>query len=219
MVEYCCVRCCNCSTFQAQQVTKSGKFVCKICFTKQTRCKLYGVSYEASRIRELVQKLNLSAAEADQDDREEDTTIVHQTPQLRVSKVAWSQYVEESADLEERSSTELLEVTQGKRLKPDNNGTCVTNASYAAQLGYTGVAPGLICSGPDSCLPRQGLISGPRAQIGTIPEYNPRLGSQIVSRADQHDPASSYEKWGAFLEPEAKTVLDEHPDGNFVTAM
>lgn len=58
MIEFLCLQCCDCQTFQSQQKRKDKKFTCKVCGKKQSVVKVYGISYKAKDIRGLVMKYN-----------------------------------------------------------------------------------------------------------------------------------------------------------------
>ena len=58
MIEFLCLQCCDCKTFQCQQRRKDKKFTCKMCGKKQSVVKVYGISYKGKDIRGLVMKYN-----------------------------------------------------------------------------------------------------------------------------------------------------------------
>ena len=67
MPEYIIVRCAECHRFQGNQLTKSNKWTCKICSTKQSICKIYEQSSTASQLRPIIQRLN--AAQGDLEEK------------------------------------------------------------------------------------------------------------------------------------------------------
>lgn len=58
MIEFLCLQCCDCGTFQCQQKRKDKKFSCKVCGKKQSVVRVYAISYKAKDIRGLVMKYN-----------------------------------------------------------------------------------------------------------------------------------------------------------------
>lgn len=66
-LEYQCLKCCQCQTFQAKQVTKANKFSCSACGTNQTVQHVFAISGAAKDIRLHVQRLNKARGLAEQD--------------------------------------------------------------------------------------------------------------------------------------------------------
>ena len=61
MTEFIAVRCARatCGQFSSQQVTKSGKWQCKLCSERQSIVRIYARSLKASDVRGAVQELNM----------------------------------------------------------------------------------------------------------------------------------------------------------------
>lgn len=80
-IEYIAVQCFQCHAFQVAQQTKTNKWNCKICNSKQTIKKIYAISFQAKDIRPIVQDLNLKRNEIEKQrnaqptEREDDSVI------------------------------------------------------------------------------------------------------------------------------------------------
>lgn len=75
------VRCYSCGTFQAKQRTKSKKWNCKLCGSKQSLRKVYACSSKAADIRPIVMNLNMARSHQNLEDEadEDESNEQHQT--------------------------------------------------------------------------------------------------------------------------------------------
>lgn len=117
VVEYLVARCGNetCMVFQCLQKTKSAKFSCKVCSTKQsirkvrnvgafhylltllTRAQIYGQSYKAKDLRPLVQEYNLvEGKRRAKAERARDVLAAH-FDDSRATNTSFHEQVEEAA--------------------------------------------------------------------------------------------------------------------------
>ncbi|KAL0480536.1 hypothetical protein AKO1_006845 [Acrasis kona] len=103
-IEYIAVQCFECRAFQVAQQTKTNKWQCKICNSKQTVRKIYAISYQAKDIRPIIQDLNLKRGELekqkpnhelnyefDDDHTDQDTFYGNETVQEPV-KSKWAKF-------------------------------------------------------------------------------------------------------------------------------
>ncbi|CAI9723099.1 Hypothetical predicted protein [Octopus vulgaris] len=89
------VRCCECETFQVQQVKKVRKWSCKVCGQKQSLIKEYGRGSGAD-CRHHVQKLNSLRQDMDRKEFEENLSVLCQPEQQRQHQQNVEQDSEES---------------------------------------------------------------------------------------------------------------------------
>lgn len=66
MVEFWCVKCFKCGTFQVQQAKKSAAFRCSLCAEKQSIVKRYAISNSAKDVRLMVMQLNAARVEQEE---------------------------------------------------------------------------------------------------------------------------------------------------------
>ena len=110
MIEFLCLQCCDCGTFQCQQKRKDSKFSCKVCGKKQSVIKVYGISYKAKDIRGLVMKYNemrgrdelveqeqvLASNETTEDySQEGNTSSLNDGAPARPETSKWAQFMED----------------------------------------------------------------------------------------------------------------------------
>jgi hypothetical protein len=123
--EFIAIQCYQCKTFQVGRQTKSNKWTCKLCNSKQSIRKIYAVSNQAKDIRKLIQKLNLERHKIEENLKQsepsspETNSVVQQKPPKQ-SK--WAKYMppkkEESDDeIDETVTTVLEEPTRTQRRK------------------------------------------------------------------------------------------------------
>ncbi|GAM17608.1 hypothetical protein SAMD00019534_007830, partial [Acytostelium subglobosum LB1] len=113
-LEYILIQCYSCSMFQVKQKTKVNSFTCVICHEKQSIMRIYGISYQAKDLRDLVKKYNLEQGQKrersanDEEEEGHEFTFDDDTNQqnmiqqpLQQSTSDWKQYFDDNDQDEE----------------------------------------------------------------------------------------------------------------------
>ena len=101
--EFLALCCYNCHMFQVQQRTKTKKWACKTCGSKQSIIKVYASSSKAAEVRPVVQNLNLKKGQLQEErskkcydqEQEREEELVSREEQEEQVREKWGRYLDD----------------------------------------------------------------------------------------------------------------------------
>jgi hypothetical protein len=119
--EFIAVQCYQCKTFQVGRQTKTNKWTCKICNSKQSVRKIYAVSNQAKDIRQIIQKLNIERPKIEENLKQSEPSEQEKPVEKPRQQSKWEKYMqpkkEESDDEPDETVTTVLEEPKVQRRK------------------------------------------------------------------------------------------------------